>query len=73
MPRPHAATPKSCAVLANSAATCPPPAERKLWAALRNDQLGVNFSRQHAIGNTIPDCDGALRTIRAALGLELEP
>jgi len=31
------------------------PAERKLWAALRNDQLGVNFRRQHAIGNTIPD------------------
>jgi len=31
------------------------PAERKLWAALRNDQMGVNFRRQHAIGNYIPD------------------
>jgi len=31
------------------------PAERKLWAALRNDQLGVSFRRQHAIGNYIPD------------------
>lgn len=31
------------------------PAERKLWAALRNDQLGVNVRRQHAIGSTIPD------------------
>lgn len=31
------------------------PAERKLWARLRNDQLGVNFRRQHAIGNYIPD------------------
>jgi len=31
------------------------PAERKLWAILRNDQLGVNFRRQHAIGNYIPD------------------
>lgn len=31
------------------------PAERKLWALIRNDQLGVNFRRQHAIGNFIPD------------------
>ncbi len=30
-------------------------AERKLWAAIRNDQLGVNFRRQHAVGNYIPD------------------
>ena len=31
------------------------PAERKLWAYLRNDQLGVNFRRQHAVGNYITD------------------
>ena len=31
------------------------PAERKLWSHIRNDQLGVNFRRQHAIGNYIPD------------------
>ena len=31
------------------------PAERKLWAIIRNDQLGVSFRRQHAIGNYIPD------------------
>jgi len=31
------------------------PAERKLWAVIRNDQLGVNFRRQHAIGIYIPD------------------
>ena len=31
------------------------PAERKLWSHLRNDQLGVKFRRQHAIGNYIPD------------------
>ena len=31
------------------------PAERKLLAVIRNDQLGVNFRRQHAIGNFIPD------------------
>jgi very-short-patch-repair endonuclease len=31
------------------------PAERKLWSHLRNDQLGVNFRRQHAIGPYIPD------------------
>ena len=30
-------------------------AERKLWAHLRNNQLGVNFRRQHAIGTYIPD------------------
>jgi very-short-patch-repair endonuclease len=33
----------------------PTPAERKLWALIRNDQLGVNFRRQHAVGNYIPD------------------
>ena len=31
------------------------PAERKLWAIIRNDQLGVNFRRQHAIDKYIPD------------------
>lgn len=33
----------------------PTPAERKLWAVIRNDQLGVSFRRQHAIGIYIPD------------------
>jgi very-short-patch-repair endonuclease len=34
----------------------PTPAERKLWAYLRGNKLnGVNFRRQHAIGNFIPD------------------
>ncbi len=31
------------------------PAEARLWSRLRNDGLGVNFRRQHAIGNYIPD------------------
>ncbi|MCX7607658.1 MAG: endonuclease domain-containing protein [Anaerolineales bacterium] len=31
------------------------PAERKLWAVLRGDKLGVNFRRQHAIGPYIAD------------------
>ncbi len=31
------------------------PAEQKLWAHLRSDQLGVNFRRQHAIGPYITD------------------
>ena len=32
------------------------PEEKKLWARLRNKQLGgVSFRRQHAIGNFIPD------------------
>lgn len=30
-------------------------AEVKLWTHLRKDQLGVNFRRQHAIGNFICD------------------
>lgn len=33
----------------------PTPAEVKLWSRIRNDQLGVTFRRQHAIGNYIPD------------------
>ena len=34
----------------------PTPAEKKLWAYLRGDKLnGVNFRRQHAIGNFIVD------------------
>jgi very-short-patch-repair endonuclease len=33
----------------------PTPAEAKLWAYLRSDQLGVSFRRQHAIGSYIPD------------------
>ena len=31
------------------------PAERKLWSRIRNDQLGVTFRRQHAVGNYVPD------------------
>jgi very-short-patch-repair endonuclease len=31
------------------------PAERRLWSRIRDDQLGVTFRRQHAIGNYIPD------------------
>jgi len=30
-------------------------AEHKLWMQLRNDQLSVNFRRQHAIGSYITD------------------
>ena len=34
----------------------PTPAEKKLWAYLRRNKLnGVNFRRQHAIGNFIVD------------------
>jgi very-short-patch-repair endonuclease len=31
------------------------PAEIKLWSRIRNDQLGITFRRQHAIGNYVPD------------------
>ena len=40
------------------------PAERKLWSRIRNDQLGVTFRRQHAIGHYIPDfCSPKARLI----------
>ena len=42
----------------------PTPAERKRWSRTRNDQLGVNFRRQHAIGKYIPDfCSPKARLI----------
>ncbi len=44
------------------------PAERKLWVRLRNDQLGVNFRRQHAIGKYIPD----FCCVKAKLIIELD-
>src|SRR3990172_7556023 len=44
------------------------PAERKLWSRIRNDQLGVTFRRQHAIGNYIPDFSSP----KAKLVIELD-
>lgn len=54
MPRPPRSNPKTRtrAIELRKELT---PAERKLWAAIRNDQLGVNFRRQHAIDHYIPD------------------
>ena len=54
MPRPQRSNPKTKhhAVKLRKELT---PAERKLWSHLRNDQMGVKFRRQHAIGNNIPD------------------
>ena len=54
MPRPPRSNPKTRtrAIELRKERT---PAERKLWAVIRNDQLGVNFRRQHAIGHYIPD------------------
>jgi very-short-patch-repair endonuclease len=54
MPRPPRSNPKT-RTRAIELRKEPTPAERKLWAAIRNDQLGVNFRRQHAIGKYIPD------------------
>ena len=54
MPRPPRSNPKT-RTHAIELRKEPTPAERKLWALLRNDQLGVNFRRQHAVGNYIPD------------------
>jgi very-short-patch-repair endonuclease len=45
------------------------PAERKLWAVLRGDQLnGASFRRQHAIGPYIAD----FCSIKAKLIIELD-
>ena len=55
MPRPNRSNPKIM-YQAGELRKEPTPAERKLWAYLRRDQLdGVNFRRQHAIGNYIVD------------------
>jgi BirA family biotin operon repressor/biotin-[acetyl-CoA-carboxylase] ligase len=54
MPRPNRSNPKTMhnAGKLRKEST---PAERKLWSRIRNDQLGVTFRRQHAIGDYIPD------------------
>ena len=54
MPRPPRSNPKT-RTRAIELRKEPTPAERKLWALIRNDQLGVNFRRQHAVGKYIPD------------------
>ena len=54
MPRPPRSTPK-IRTRAIELRKEPTPAEAKLWSRIRNDRLGVNFRRQHAIGNFIPD------------------
>ena len=54
MPRPKGSNPKTKhqAIQLRKKST---PAERKLWSRIRDDQLGVTFRRQHAVGNYIPD------------------
>jgi very-short-patch-repair endonuclease len=54
MPRPPRSNPKTRthAIELRKELT---PAEVKLWSRIRNDQLGFNFRRQHAIGKYIPD------------------
>jgi len=54
MPRPPRSNPKTRtrAIELREELT---PAECKFWSMIRNDQLGVNFRRQHAIGIYIPD------------------
>ena len=63
MPRPKRSNPKTRhqAIKLRKEST---PAERKLWSRIRNDQLGVTFRRQHAVGNYIPDfCSPKARLI----------
>ena len=54
MPRPKRSNPKTKhrAIQLRKKST---PAERKLWSRIRDDQLGVTFRRQQAVGNYIPD------------------
>lgn len=54
MPRPQRSNPKTrhFAIQLRKEST---PAERKLWSRIRNDQLGVAFRRQHAIGPYVSD------------------
>ena len=54
MPRPKRSNPttKHQAIELRKESTS---AEAKLWSRIRNDQVGVTFRRQHAIGNYIPD------------------
>lgn len=54
LPRPNRSNPKT-RTLAIELRKELTPAERKLWQVICNDQLGVNFRRQHAVGNYIPD------------------
>ena len=54
MPRPRRSTP-TIMHRAGELRKESTPAERKLWAYLRGDKLGVNFRRQHAVGKYIPD------------------
>jgi very-short-patch-repair endonuclease len=54
MPRPKRSTP-TIMHRAGELRREPTPAERKLWAYIRNEKLGVKFRRQHAIGSFIPD------------------
>lgn len=68
MPRPQRSTPKikRRAVELRKEQT---PAESRLWAYLRGDKLrGINFRRQHAIGNYIVD----FCAIKAKLIIELD-
>jgi very-short-patch-repair endonuclease len=54
MPRKKRSTPKTMNT-AGKLRKNSTPAERKLWSRIRNDQLGVTFRRQHAVGSYIPD------------------
>ncbi len=54
MPRPPRSNPKT-RTHAIELRKEPTPAESKLWSRICNDQLGVTYRRQHAIGNYIPD------------------
>ena len=67
MPRPNRSNPKirTRAIELRKELTS---AERKLWSRLRNDQLGVSFRRQHAIGNYITD----FCAVKAKLIIELD-
>jgi very-short-patch-repair endonuclease len=71
MPRPQRSNPKT-KQNAIQLRKEPTPAEAKLWSRIRNDQLGVTFRRQHAIGHYISDfCSPKAKLIIELDGLPL--
>jgi very-short-patch-repair endonuclease len=68
MPRPNRSNPKTMHQAGELRKELMP-AERKLWATLRGNQLnGINFKRQHAIGKYVVD----FCSPRAKLIIELD-
>ena len=51
------------------------PSERRLWGALRRNQLGVHFRRQHVVGGFVVDFACVMRRLVVEVdgGVHLDP